>query len=187
MSDRGIIFSAPMVRALLASRKTQTRRLARAENGKRAISPGDRLWVRETWACHPSTDAQKPRDIAPDCWPVLYNADGGVRRPDATALGLTREEVTRLRPSLFMPRWASRIWLAVSNVGTERLQDIDEIDALAEGVERSNFASYRDAYKGIWSKLHAKPGTRWADDPWVTVLTFVVHRGNIDREVFRAK
>jgi hypothetical protein len=197
-----------MVRALLAGRKTQTRRLAKSkrhsdlehpfrqqlgevrEAGEaslkeraaedRGFAPGDRLWVRETWGCHSSTDANKPREIEPGRWPVFYKADGEVRAGSDWSI-TRRDEVTRLRPSIFMPRWASRIWLFVTDVRTERLQDIGEDDAKAEGVEPSSFEVYRDAYRQFWSVLHDKPGERWADNPWVIAITFVVHRGNIDR------
>ena len=136
MTERGILFSAPMVRALLDGTKTQTRRVMRARdrvrdsNGERVPSPygvpGDRLWVRETW-CQPNPMARE----------VVYRADIPAELLDEERQ--VRREVgsgayAPWRPSIFMPRWASRITLEVTDVRVQRVQDISESDAAAEGV-----------------------------------------------------
>jgi hypothetical protein len=145
MKERPILFSAPMVRALLAGTKTQTRRawpeqpppgvqvawVPGETSAGRYGKPGDRLWVREAFSgphCMEKTD-ELPA-MPPGQWPqesaIWYWADGN---PDYG-------DWTRPRPSIHMPRWASRITLEVTEVRVERLQDISEADAIAEGIER---------------------------------------------------
>lgn len=143
MTDRPIIFSAPMVRALLDGRKTMTRRLAwrEAQSGQasrqRAPSPwqrvavGDRLLVRESHQIQATGAA--PNWAAQGIW---YAADGEylpLREPVSyvgkCTIGL------RTVPSVHMPRWASRITLTVTETKIGRLQDISEADAIAEGLE----------------------------------------------------
>ena len=144
MKERPILFSAPMVRAILAGTKTQTRRAAKlTANGHVKESgghrrwhpgdpdarlacpygqPGDRLWVRETWAAPHSDDARPPRSIHCDWTQIHYAA--------------TEERGGLMwRPSIHMPRWASRITLEITGVRVERLKDISEDDAVAEGIE----------------------------------------------------
>lgn len=220
MADRGILFSAPMVRALLAGRKTQTRRLIRnpeyygcptgdcpherqveCNDAMQALAGeivphavGDRLWVRETWGCHWATDNQKASEIDPDCWSVRYAADGYIRPARRDGSLATADQFKRGRPSIFMPRWASRLWLTVTDVRVQRLQDIDNFDCVAEGIERAALVDgWKDygpeplaglnsiaSYRTLWNSLHTEPGTRWADNPWIYALTFTVHQGNID-------
>lgn len=135
--SRGILFSAPMVRALLAGTKTQTRRVIKPDGRYRLDlvcpsdggparcpqgAPGDRLWVREAWRADVAHDALPPREIPPGS-PVFMEASalnwqGGPH--DGTP--------GKLRPGMFMPRWASRILLEVTEVRVERLQDISEAD-----------------------------------------------------------
>lgn len=152
MADRGILFSAAMVRALLDGRKTQTRRLAsfvkdqpdgfyhcRGNGGGMVgmdfvqvrelgvdyapYAPGDRLWVREAWRTQKAVDELKPSQMT-GLGRVWYEAD---TRDNCDQHG-------RLRPGMFMPRWASRLWLTVTDVRIQRLQDISEADAIAEGI-----------------------------------------------------
>lgn len=173
MTERGIIFSAPMVRALLAGTKTQTRRLATSP--LRRCVPGDRLWVRETWAPY---DAQAV--AAKDRSECFYRADDEARHDDDD----------RWTPSIHMPRWASRITLEVTAVRTEPLKEISEADARAEGVEevsiRGNdwrdytpmargcealtLKSARESYRSLWDALHGPGG--WDANPEVVALTF---------------
>jgi hypothetical protein len=203
MTDRPIIFSAPMVRALLAGRKTQTRRLATSPLARCAI--GDRLYVREAWASFWATENQKPREIDPELWSIRYLADDHVR-PAGRDGSLARPEQCKPgRPSIHMPRWASRLTLVVEGVRTEPLQAISEDDAWAEGVCQavedagrtafgescsdemrrmivtSIIGSGATAYRWLWESLHDKEGQRWEDNPEVLVLTFSVQHGNIDR------
>lgn len=138
MAERPILFSAPMVRALLAGTKTQTRRVLKpqpGDDGKFAdlkscyrahrIMRGDRLWVRETWAVGSIYDGMPPRDINPGGKPGWC----GIR------YAATDERFgIKDRVSIHMPRWASRLTLTVTDVRVQRLQDISEEDAIAEGA-----------------------------------------------------
>lgn len=164
--ERPILFSAPMVRAILEGRKTQTRRICKAQppadalwgsNGAewmwledrddvadRAIRcpygvVGDRLWVRETHQALWAEDTAPDLDFAESAgngWVVRYPAtDGLIDIHDETKCGETTGPWCR--PSIHMPRWASRIALEVTGVRVERLNDISEADALAEGIEPS--------------------------------------------------
>lgn len=194
MTDRPIIFSAPMVRALLDGTKTQTRR---AVSPKRQTScpyglPGDRLWVRE--ACMLTTNR-----------PPLYRAD--------VKADLSWQPVWK--PSLHMPRWASRLTLIVTDVRAERLQDISEEDARAEGATMrpkcNGHMGHRDGWSMDWSEI-GKPSRfadrgvlrerdislcdpqaafasywnsingpdAWDDNPWVWAVSFEVQQRNID-------
>ncbi|RVM80501.1 hypothetical protein [Sinorhizobium meliloti] len=252
MADRPILFSAPMVRALLAGRKTQTRRtlgqfdVFRLADGSEApvsclqiegeplprvtvgrvvterklkAAVGDRLWVKESWwiatmysygttpgGCEisPPPLAHRNRD------PVHYDADGnppnvgnrtygpeGLRggsfaAPDPYAVWLKK-------PSIHMPRWASRITLLVTDVRVERLQDISEEDAKAEGVSqlaspdkdgRRHFTvpgheapidepTAKRAYAILWDWING--AGEWHKNPWVAAYTFKVIKQNIDQ------
>lgn len=195
MTDRPIIFSAPMVRALLAGRKTQTRRLATSP--LRRVQPGDRLYVREAWRLPATWDDRAPHAIVSSCreagwkqpWaPVAWEAD--CTRDN---WGEWREhEPGRLRPSLHLPRPFSRLTLMVEGVKAEPLQSISAADAVAEGIERElgGWKTYddgprafgqRESFASLWASLHPKAGERWQDNPHVVALTFRVVRGNIDQ------
>lgn len=173
MKERGIIFSPPMVQAILAGRKTQTRRLSvlqkfngqpdrwRIEGNMFAFDdgfeyverpkcpygqPGDRLWVREKhWAVDTSYSPEWPFLLYDDEIQAYsdspyqeelrctdFDADHSAewwesrRFPSMSKFGP--------KPSIHMPRWASRITLEIVNVRVERLQDISIVDALAEGI-----------------------------------------------------
>jgi len=182
LKERPILFSGPMVRAILDGLKTQTRRVSRTqpsssrftvghyhptmidrhgneqpgpevfgaydEDGEWGIpcpygGPGDRLWVRETWRTGKSLDALNTTAMEKLCvdagythpWaPLLYMADGTSTNDD-TLLDFG-SEWGRTRQSIYMPRWASRITLEVTDVRYERLQEITEKDATAEGIKR---------------------------------------------------
>ena len=156
MTDRPILFSTPMVQALHAGRKTQTRRVLKPQpemleagdcifHGHRGpvdylmreIAPqfwarvkvGDRLWVREAWRTLQKWDDLKPSQIADDVDKVKYEA--GPDRNKLWAWG-------RFRPGMFMPRWASRAFVTVTDVRGQRLQEIGGADAIAEGLEPIN-------------------------------------------------
>lgn len=149
MKERPILFSAPMVRAILEGRKTQTRRIVKPRPGTdmEAVlrnnrgewpcpygSPGDRLWVREThaqFAVGEGLDSPVPQCVA---YRATCDEDGGfdyVNGRDEIA----RLKVTKWTPAIHMPRWASRLELDVTGVRVERLNAITEEDAWAEGVD----------------------------------------------------
>ena len=197
MRERPILFSAPMVRAILEGRKTQTRRTVkqvgkdggfvilnygthdwpyRSDDGESASHtvrignklyqnetphdcpygrPGDRLWVKETFRDARAVAAGR----------VLYRASGD------TACGW--------RPSIFMPRELSRVTLEVTGIRVERLQDISEADAIAEGVD-FDLSEYPFsgqptrtptlAYRQLWNGINGTDS--WAANPWVWVVEF---------------
>lgn len=153
IKERPILFSAPMVRAILEGRKTVTRRVCKPqpsanahttcasgtpmgawwETGKDIIrcpygKPGDRLWVRETWAADAQVDAVAPGDLS-QSEPIHYAADGAARQT-----GCAMIKPGKGRPSIHMPRWVSRILLEITAMRVERLQDISEEQAVAEGL-----------------------------------------------------
>jgi hypothetical protein len=201
MADKPILFSAPMVRALLAGTKTQTRRICKAElqaafdrSGEAILQRwpnqkgtgwevGDRLWVREIHAFVGSCDPGLlvTRADYPDCVPRHYE-------------NVPSESGVRWRPSIHMPRWASRLTLTVTDVRVQRLQDISEEDARAEGIEwrDSMWGTWRgdgsqlcggsdnarDAYRCLWLNIN-DPGS-WDANPWIAAVTFDVRKGNID-------
>ena len=208
MKERPILFSGPMVRALLNGSKTQTRRVvkARADKnmGPRCVlqphelarevnrgdyqncpygQPGDRLWVRETWQGPLATeDDHYPEGLYSPKF-CEYAADGGPTPEFTTA---DDELVCRWRPSIHMPRWASRITLEITGVRVERLQDISEADAIAEGCAKNHnnyywggphkagglkqMATARQAYQDLWESING-PGS-WDANPWVWVVGF---------------
>jgi len=178
IKERPILFSGPMVRAILDGRKTMTRRVIKypavTVEHDRIIAgrfidpktgcvdgqfdviacpygqPGDRLWVRETY----NSCGGKP----------FYRADGELH-PD-----------WKWRPSIFMPRWASRITLEITAVRVERLKDITIEDAQAEGVTplgvEGDGRRWRAAFRELWDSLNAKRGHGWGANPWVWVISF---------------
>jgi hypothetical protein len=237
MRERPIPFSAPMVRALLAGTKTQTRRAVKPQPPpecsihymlgneswlppeKRAPlhhhweawggplfesrppkalagsfsvnspygQPGDRLWVREAWRAVDLVDDCAPRELDPGCR-VWYEANA----PHQPGFG-------RFRQGMFMPRWASRITLEVTDVRVERLQDISEADAIAEGITCENvivdthcaggvhtevhgdryffdgghdegYEEAVDAYRALWESINGEGS--WDSNPWVWVVEF---------------
>lgn len=168
MKERPILFSTPMVRAILGGRKTQTRRVVKAQHSSLVENlidnwegrpfpfgkPGDRLWVRETWTHDDEGN-------------ISYRAqmDDWVECPG-----------NKWKPSIFMPRIASRITLEISTIRVERLQDISEEDAKAEGPSqhpeypKEFYCSWRKAYQVLWDSING-PGS-WDRNPWVWVIEF---------------
>jgi hypothetical protein len=194
MTERPILFSAEMVRAILDGRKTQTRRMMkpqpstvddagrwyRMQSGGESLmnsaypcpygDTGDTLWVRETCAIVGSVDPG---------W-VLYRASG--YEAECARHGFDRpypdEKLVRWRPSIHMPRWASRITLRITDIRVERLQDITEDDARAEGCDPARWIDetdvgmegYREGFARLWNKING-PGA-WGANPWVWVVSF---------------
>ncbi|KQV43259.1 MULTISPECIES: hypothetical protein [unclassified Rhizobium] len=203
MADRPILFSGAMVRALLAGTKTQTRRTLKAPYGTLELTAsgwkpihtkvriGDRLYVREHWRTDLLLDALPPRSISHGGTNVQYIADEALRGCDKTWVGPGKD-----RRAMHMPRWASRLTLTVTDVRVERLQDISENDAVAEGCFKGKasgrvfndvaamhlggdeWASARDWYADLWERINGE-GT-WDQNPWVVAYTFTVERWNID-------
>lgn len=184
-----------MVRAILERRKTTTRRTIKPQPdfvvdgfaarhtphdmrlGRLGESircpygkPGDRLWVRETWKTHSTFDHLPPRDVPESN--LFYAADEPRYSPSGS----------RWRPSIHMPRWASRITLEVTGVRVERLQDLREEDAIAEGVDsdlcRASIgkAPLKQGYLPIcafsylWDQINGAGS--WDANPWVWVVEF---------------
>ena len=183
MTERPILFSGPMVRAILDGRKTQTRRVfippppfdwtddISVELAAGSITPrhavGDRLWVRETWGTWGSFDHMRPSQLT-GREGIAYAAD----QPGDPAEHICG----RVRPSIHMPKWAARIWLEVTGVRVERVQDISEADAVAEGVQCSSedilYPNELAAFRPLWDSLNAKRGYGWDANPWVAVIEF---------------
>lgn len=211
--DVPIIFSGPMVKALLDDRKTMTRRLRWAgrkaadgegfrESAWARAKIGDRLWVRERhwrwgrWYKDGKTKTGRQRwrfkvSADPHVIPVIFDEPPGPK-PDRETIGFHK------RPSIFLPREHSRLTLILTAAKIERLQDISEADAIAEGLirlpaRRDGFGGdwhYRaegliyigpspvKAYADLWQHLHGADA--WDANPEVVALTFTVHKQNID-------
>ncbi len=217
MKERPILFSAPMVLALLAGTKTQTRRIFKLPRAFEALGgrldeswpdntspfgaclkvpckddtahrlfcpqgqPGDRLWVRETTIISPKRWS--------DDWALVAKEnrrednEGDMRAVQYLATAPEREAANsynlKATPSIFMPRWASRITLEIAAIRVERLQEISQEDAVAEGVfpPRETGATLTDqivdpvrAYRSLWESING-PGS-WKKNPWVWVVEF---------------
>lgn len=224
MTDHPILFSAPMVRRLIdevkrpGTGKTQTRRVlkpvapiddaiewkpetvvgvsyprdgwwtARVPEGWTGganvkYTAGDHLWVRETWNTIPDalSECQGPADIG-----YAASADEA------------EWAISTWRPSIHMPRWASRLTLTVTDVRVERLQDISEADAIAEGInwsQRTEGYSYdpddggpgyhgsdpRESFFKLWDSINGSDGPKsWSANPWVVAIRFTPELRNID-------
>lgn len=202
MKERPILFSGEMVRAILSGRKTQTRRvvkqqvefdscgLVRTRHGElvtkrmfeRINCPygqvGDRLWVREsfwyreedgiTWyddgqfRLHP-TSLLKNKLITPTDPMEKWHT------------GTWQQYGFKRKPSIHMPRWASRITLEIVNIRVQRLQDVTDDDAEAEGVDTTNasICGYcKKRFEKLWDSINAKRGYSWKSNPWVWVIEF---------------
>ena len=200
MTDRPIIFSAPMIRALLDGRKTQTRRVLKPQpfpcadgwgcvdrNGApqkwlpclpklHPYTPGDRLWVKEAHAFDIEANTVDEREI------IWYRATQHV------------DEV-HWRSPIHMPRWASRLTLHVTDVRVQRLQEIGFDDCRAEGADplwreyihpqqcpepRCDGVHYGEKwhFRSIWNGIHGPDA--WDANPWVAAISFTARRCNID-------
>lgn len=226
MTVRPILFSTPMIRALLDGRKSMTRRIVKPQPDLFETEPGVpcqvrawhdtnsvRIWKGEGWSgqgtgtgvlTNQSCPHGKPGDLlwvrerahyGPDR--VAYSADN-----PALAHGEKVDGWGPARPSIHMPRWASRLTLELTDVRVERLQDMEgqhpsESDAIAEGVNKihhgdgayyysafrnephpKNWCDPTDAFRELWEKLNGNGS--WDLNPWVWVLSFKVHHANVD-------
>jgi hypothetical protein len=213
--ERPILFSAPMVKAILDGSKTQTRRIAKEftedqsgilkrfprQKGCKYGEVGQKLWVRETWApvnseCGPGFAYRansafiQPKYDGPDFGAgPSFNYDKYPGEYTMWYTDLFRGEPGHpWKPSLHMPRWASRILLEITDIRVERLQDISEDDAIAEGIKRSphgngdqwldyplgssaaGWTDPRDSYKSLWESINGPDS--WDANPWVWVVCF---------------
>jgi hypothetical protein len=217
MTDRPIIFSAPTVRALIDGTKTQTRRIIKPQpvlkryewvwSAKGAClvwqedqpcpffsagmpgdiylpyQIGDKLWVRENWASHPcSKDHVSPKGASHPWGSPIFKASFNA------SLNPECEGFSKWRPSIYMPRWASRITLIVDRVRVERLQDISPEDVEDEGVQipmhhrgdlHSKHRWKHDHFRPLWNSVNADRAS-WESNPFVVALTFRVIKSNID-------
>jgi len=193
MKERGIIMSGDNPKLILEGRKTQTRRIIRPspyiENSNwhwpTRVCPygisGGRLWVRETFAVDSKRfntvvgfgkNATRGGELlAAQHNFIAYKSDGWTTKPPIDG--------GKWRPSIHMPRWASRITLEITKVRVERLQDISRDDAKAEGMELPSTELYpdvntgdklREQYRRLWDSLHGKGA--WDKNPWVWVIEF---------------
>ena len=182
-----ILFSGEMVRAILDGRKTQTRRVIKPQPSagvRRSVfvlsgledghgrelrcpygRPGDTLWVRETWASHKYMDDTKPSEftVGAQMLPVWYRADN-----------VQSDERGKWRPSIFMPRWASRITLRFVDVRVETLWDMTVSKMIAEGVAEieNNDKHPLTPFITLWDSINADRGYAWYTNPWVWVVEF---------------
>ena len=195
VTGRPIIFSAPMVRALLDGRKTQTRRIVRTPRWAAEIDEigddGYTLWCvsRESGCIVPALPQYLTHDrlwvreaFRVDEGGAIYDAAGGVMdsfEPSITYQADCSCAPGRWRPSIHMPRWVSRLTLTVTNVRVQRLQEISEADALAEGATDQDVGGARGVFSRIWNSLHGPDA--WAANPWIVALTFTVSRCNINQ------
>lgn len=202
VKERPIPFSGDMVRAILGGRKTQTRRVVKLSTGnvlrtdlhpggvdKRGVAwfnrcpdpvlcpygaPGDRLWVREN-IYHSGLAGLRYRADDEPVLPVFATEED-----EEKALAWTEERPRQKTiPFIHMPRWASRILLEVVSVRVDRLQDIREADAKAEGANpfadndwaSFNSHAYREGFEFLWDHINAKRAP-WESNPWVWVIEF---------------
>lgn len=184
--DIPIIFSGPMVLALLAGRKTMTRRLASSPLSK--VSVGDRMYVRESLARRTGVSGfGAPTTNGPQI--ALYAADGAAVRDHSGVSCAPWWRGNGGTPSIHMPRWASRLTLVVTATKIERLHDISFDECRAEGWPVSEPFPYddhevnrdaaRDWFSDLWEDLHGVDG--WRSNPDVVALSFRVVHENIDR------
>jgi len=247
VTDRPIIFSAPMIRALLEGRKTQTRRMLKCRKGvtladfeqgephasgignwmrldrekiqEPRFKAGDRLWVRENWrvgawdeddGCIAVDYCDGPRrewlEIPDDYDGEKFNRLWISTCDELSAKGIDTDKdgkyhwkpgasPCRWRPSIHMPRWASRLTLIVEGVKIERLQEISEADAVAEGIRETEapakdgmrhfgidgpggLPTARLAFFELWTAINGAESYR--ANPWVAAISFRVVKANID-------
>lgn len=191
IKERPILFSGAMVRAILDGQKTQTRRVAKEFDGLNVDKvlarfpnqrgcpygePGDRLWVRETWYCD-DYRVQRGPYLQPEDLDVEDAREHGTLVYAADGLAPYEAEQPVWRPSIHMPRWASRITLEITGVRVERLNDCSEADAEAEGIaflrevpDVDETLTARQLYECLWDSINGAGA--WEANPWVWVVEF---------------
>jgi len=213
MKDKPILFNTAMVRALLDGSKTQTRRVVKPQSDKiyegtsfadsRVIlfptertnefgtmiggsiecpygNPGDLLWVREAF-----------QEV------IISQIGAEEKETDIAYMATPANFPGPWKPSIHMPRWASRLTLRITDVRVERVQDISETDATAEGINILHDGEFGEVYQGIlnhspisptakkafedlWDSINDKTGFGWDQNPWVWVVEFEVINQNVD-------
>lgn len=209
MNEKPILFSGPMVRGILEGQKTQTRRVIKSPSKKYPYfrleecypsemgsignwrlsvededgfspeegfwyfgcpygQPGDRLWVKETY---------------------LSGRKGRIYKADHPIANMIPRKVLKWKSPIFMPKSAARLWLKIKKIRIERIQDISEKDAEAEGTKglsriegygaawasimnKQNWGPYKCGFALLWNKINKKRGYDWEKNPWVWVVEF---------------
>jgi len=193
MKERPILMSVDNVKAILEGRKTQTRRVLKPQPRRHwdrfclditwgfrvytlqelsLLCPygqvGDKLWVRETWATEHRLDTLTVSELGHASEiPLFYKADSPIQ---------TILVIGKWRPSVFMPRWASRITLEITAIRVERLQEITRNDIKAEGLGMPTLPNSHLPYlefRDLWDSINALLGYGWETNPWVWVIVFV--------------
>lgn len=217
MTEKPILFNTEMVRAILDGRKIQTRRVIKPQPDEKTESfrtddqgnfypywdakqsgglgipgdlikcpygaPGDQIWVRETWAI---VDCGSRVSLSKKAWSLGWPTERLQYIADNPETHYWNK-----RPSIFMPRWASRIQLKVKNIRVERVQDITGKDAIAEGIERewvvdkhwyksyvselpANFTNPINSFRSLWNSINESRGFGWAVNPFCWCIEFEV-------------
>ncbi|HID6520224.1 morphogenetic protein [Klebsiella aerogenes] len=193
MKERGMIFNAEMVRAILDGRKIQTRRPVKLPLHDKNLGcelagnelagelsagnylnsafgkPGDRIWVRETFRVH-----SRATDVAT----LVYKAsvrNSWTEQTHRVPVSVCNKPATpeKWTPSLHMPRWASRILLEITDVRVERLKSISDGDAMHEGCSTADMKSgdcVADVFARLWASIYGAES--WKANPWVWVIEF---------------
>jgi hypothetical protein len=202
VSERPIIFSGEMVRAILAGKKTQTRRVIKPswsrcldlddpDDRDKALAAcpygqiGDRLWVRETFVlehCEMPQEANADRPVLMEYIEgegnVWYVPHYRATDPEPHIVPEDAEDLddrTRWTSPIHMPRWASRILLEITDRRIQRLQEIGPADLRAEGFAERNGDDYRAnrvRFREAWDKFNGKRGFEWAANPHNFAITF---------------
>lgn len=198
MKEYPILFSTQMVKAILDGKKTQTRRVVKPQPEGVTLNPfvlpglktcpyggfGDRLWVREAFSLPLQGDLKNPlfRNKVDS---IEYKTGMNQERFPLGGNFIPQEQHFKWRPSIHMPRWASRITLEITDVRVQRVQEITVEDIRAEGIalddkELDKFHEgmvefgYRITFADLWNSINEKRGYGWDSNPWVWAITFKV-------------
>lgn len=224
MKIRPILFSTPMVQAIINGTKTQTRRIIKPQPieaaygkmmyGDRELTMnslknhskyqiGDIIWVRETWrlfgwdSSEGFVNIQYKDGSVKHFYPDVDGIDNWLSNkidkifdkgtlevdPDDAEIFIFKEGKTIWDPSIFMPKWATRLFLECTNVRVERLQDISEMDAKDEGSFDNNcginkITQHKSGFEDIWESINGKES--WESNPWVWVYDFKLTKAPVN-------